>query len=119
VLADPQSATIGGTTTPLPRIEERAETHVYSDRVSGVTLYVTQKVDKNGTLRSSASLVKAEIVTDPVTGLKSRLLPSVTVSAQQPLGIAAGSAEALYDGLTTALNATTKALLKKIFNGEK
>lgn len=119
MLTDPQSATIGGVTTPLPRTEERAETHVYSDRATGTTLYVTQKVNKNGDLRTSASLVKPEIVTDPVTGLKSRLNPSVTVSANQPFGVAAGSAEALYDGLTTALEATTKALLKKILNGEK
>jgi len=119
VLTDPQSVTVGGTTTPLPRIEERAETHVYSDRATGTTLYVTQKVAKDGTLRTSASLVKPELVTDPVTGLKSKLSPSVTVSANQPYGVAAGSAEALYDGLTTALQATTKALLKKILNGEK
>lgn len=119
MLTDPQNVTVGGVATPLPRVEERAETHVYSDRASGTTLYVTQKVAKDGTLRTSASLVKAEIVTDPVTGLKSRLLPSVTVSANQPAGIASDSAEKLYDGLTNALEATTKALLKKILNGEK
>lgn len=119
MLTDPQSATIGGTTTPLPRIDERAQTHVYSDRATGITLYVTQKVDVKGNLRTSASLVKPELLTDPVTGLKSRIEPSITVSANQPYGTAVGSAEALYDGLTTALNATTKALLKKILNGEK
>lgn len=120
MLTDPQSVTIGGVTTPLPRTEERAETHVYSDRATGITLYVTQKVNKStGDLRTSASLVKPELSTDPVTGLKSQLKPSITVSANQPFGVAATSAEALYDGLTTLLEATTKALLKKILNGEK
>lgn len=119
MLADPQNVTVNAVAIPLPRIEERADTHVYSDRATGTTLYVTQKVNKDGTLRTSISLTKAEIVTDPVTGLKSRLLPSVTVSANQPVGVAADSAEKLYDGLTNALEASTKALLKKTFNGEK
>jgi hypothetical protein len=119
VLTDPQAVTIAATPITLPRIEERAETHVYSNRALGTTLYVTQKVSKDGNLRSSASLVKEQIYTDPISGLKSRLLPSVTVSSNQPLGVAATSAEELYDALTNALEASTKALLKKIFGGEK
>lgn len=119
MLSDPQAVTISATPISLPRLEERANTHVYSNRDAGTDLYVTQTVDKVGTLRSSISLVKAELSTDPVTGLKSKVRPSVSVSTQQPVGTAAGSVEALYDALTTALEATTKALLKKVIGGEK
>jgi hypothetical protein len=119
MLSDPQSVTISGTARTLPRLEERADTHVYTDRVNGIDLYVTQKVDKNDNLRTSVSLVSSEVYVDPITGLKSRLRPSVTVSAQQPFGVTAGAAESLYDALTTALGASTKALLKKILGGEK
>ena len=119
MLADPQTVTISGTATTLPRLEERAETHVYSDRTSAVDLYVTQKVDKKFTSRGSVSLVKSVIVTDPITGLKSKVPYSVNVSYTTPLGVANADVEALYDALTTALGASTKALLKKILNGER
>ena len=119
MLTDPQSVSISGTAISLPRIEERADTHVYSNRDAGVDLYVTQKVDKKATLRSSVSLVKSVIVTDPVTGLKSKVPYSVTISDTLPLGVTSADVEALYDSLTTALGANTKALLKKFFGGEK
>lgn len=119
MLTDPQTVTISGTARTLPRIDERAETHVYADRANGVTLYVTQKVDKKGTLRSSVSLVEAETPTDPITGLKSRIEPSVTVSVTQPFGADLTKLEARYVALNAALTASTNALLKKILGGEK
>ena len=119
MLTDPQSVTISGTASSLPRIEERAETHVYANRDNAVELYVTQKVDKKGTQRSSASLVKSVIVTDPVTGLKSKVPYSLTVNGTIPLGITVADVEALYVALNAALTASTNALLKKILGGEK
>lgn len=119
MLTDPQAVTISGSAITLPRIEERAETHVYSDRTNKVDLYVTQKVDKKGTLRSSASLVKSVIVTDAVTGVKSLIPYSINVNQVQPIGITSADVEALYDALTNALEASTKVLLKKFLNGEK
>jgi hypothetical protein len=119
VLADPQSVTVSATAISLPKLETRLKTNVYQDRTSGITLYVTQEVNKKGESRASASLVKEEIFTDPVTGLKSIKPTSITVASLIPQGGTAATAEALYDGLTTALNASTKALLKRILNGEK
>lgn len=119
MLTDPQSVTISATAVSLPRIEERAATHVYSNRDAGVELFVTQKVDNKNTLRSSASLVKSVIITDPVTGIKSKVPYSVTISDTLPLGVTVADVEALYDALTAALGASTKALLRKIFGGEK
>lgn len=119
MLTDPQSVTISGSATSLPRLEERAETHVYSNRAAKVDLFVTQKVDKSGVRRSSSSLVQTINVTDPITGLTRSTRPSVTVSTAIPDGVTDAQVEALYDALTGALEATTKALLKKILGGEK
>jgi hypothetical protein len=119
VLTDPQSVTISGTASTLPRLEERSETNVYSDRTNNVDLFVTQKVDKKNIARATASLVKYTIITDPVTGLKSRVPTSVSVGSAIPLGVTTAEAEALYDALIASLGASTKALLKKILNGER
>jgi len=119
VLTDPQAVTISGTASSLPRIEERAETHVYANRDNAVQLFVTQKVDKNRTQRSSASLVQTVVVTDPVTGLKSLVPYSFTMSGTLPVGVTVANVEALYTALNTALSASTNALLKKILGGEK
>ena len=119
MLTDPQAVTISGTATSLPRIEERAETHVYANKDAAVQLFVTQKVDKKLTQRSSASLVKSVIVTDPVTGLKSLVPYSITISATIPIGVTVADVEALYTAETAALGASSNALLKKILGGEK
>lgn len=119
MLADPQSVTISGTATSLPKLETRPKTNVYQNRDAGVTLYVTQDVNKKGEARASASLVKNELYTDPVTGLKSIVPTSITVSSLISQGGSAATAEALYDALTGALSASTKALLKRFLAGEK
>lgn len=119
MLADPQSVTIAGTATSLPRLEERANTHVYSNRAAGVDLYVSQTTDKNNVLRSSVSLVKTVVVTDALTGLQRRERPSVNISFQQPEGTTSTTVEDLYAALSNALEASTNALLKKITGGEK
>jgi hypothetical protein len=119
VLTDPQTVTISGNARTLPRLEERSETNVYSDRANGVDLFVTQKVDKDGTLRSSVSLVRRSVVTDPLTDVKSIKPVSISVSGACPVGYTSADVEALYDSLTTALGASTKALLKRVLAGER
>ena len=119
MLADPQTVTISGTAITLPRLEERVETNVYSDRTNGVDLYVTQKVDKKGINRSTISLVKNIIVTDPVSGIKARVPYSITVGQAAPVGVVPADVEALWDALSGSLNASSKALLKKFLNGER
>jgi hypothetical protein len=119
VLPDPQAVTISGTAISLPRLEERSETNVYSNRTENVDFFVTQKVDKKGVNRTTASLVKNVIVTDPITGLKSKVPYSVTSGSAAPIGITTAELIALYDSLNAALTASTKALLTKIYNGER
>lgn len=120
MLTDPQSVTLSGTATSLPRLEERADTHVYANRDAKLELFVTQKVDKKTNIaRGSTSLVQTVNVTDPITGLISRARPAASVSLAIPEGVTSAQVEALYDALVAALGASTKALLKKILGGEK
>jgi hypothetical protein len=119
MLADPQAVTISGTASSLPRLDERPETHVYSDLTNSVDLFVTQRVAKDGRRRANYTLQKSVIVTDPITGLKSKLPYSVTFGFSYPVGITSADVEALYTGGSNALEASTNALLKKVIGGEK
>ena len=119
MLTDPQSVTISGTASSLPRLEMRPETNVYSSTADFVDEFVTQKVDKTGRRRSTISLQKSIIVTDPVSGIKTRVPYSVTMGASVPLGVTAADAEALFNALNTQLTASTNTLLKKILAGER
>ncbi|DAD52083.1 coat protein [ssRNA phage Gerhypos.4_31] len=119
MLTDPQAVTISGTASSLPKLEQRADTSVYSNVADGVDLFVTQKVAKDGRRRTTASLQKSVIVTDPITGLKSRIPYSISTGTSYPVGIAATDVVALYTALNTALQASTNALLTKIINGER
>jgi len=119
VLADPQSVTISGTANSLPKTDVRARTNVYFNRDTNTTLYVTQDVNKKGDARASVSLVRSELFTDPVSGVKSMVPTSINVSATIPVGGSVATAEALYNGLTTALEATSNALLKRVLAGER
>jgi len=120
MLTDPQSVTIAGTASSLPRIDERPETHVYSNYTDAVDLFVTQKVAKNdGRRRSTASLQKSVIYTDPVSGLKSKIPYSVSFGTSVPVGITDQQVVDLATAIIAALQASTNALLKKIIGGEK
>lgn len=119
MLTDPQSVTISGTASSLPKLEQRADTSVYSNVTDGVDLFVTQKVARDGRRRATASLQKSVIVTDPVSGVKSRLPYSVSVGISYPIGVVAADVVALYTAETNALEATSNALLTKIVNGER
>lgn len=119
MLTDPQSVTISGTASSLPRVDERPETHVYSNFADGVDLFVTQRVAKDGRRRANFTLQKSTIVTDPITGLKAKVPYSVTTSISIPIGITSADMEALYTAQASALSASTNALLKKVIGGEK
>ena len=119
MLADPQAVTISGTARTLPRIEERGDTHLYSDVANGVDLYVTQKVAKDGRRRSTISLQQTVVVTDALTGLKSRVPYSVSVVLSKTIDVDAASAAALYTALAAALSGSSNALLNKLVGGEK
>ncbi len=119
MLADPQSVTISGTATSLPRLEERPETHVYSNIALSADLFVTQKVDKQGRRRATVSLQKTVVLTDPITGLKSRAPYSYTVGYSYPPGVADVDVLALATALNTSLAATSNALALKVIGGEK
>ena len=119
MLSDPQSVTISGTASSLPKLEQRADTSVYSNITDSVDLFVTQKVAKDGRRRATASLQKSIIVTDPITAIKSKVPYSVSVGVSFPVGIPVADVVALYTAEAAALTASSNALLTKIVNGER
>jgi hypothetical protein len=119
MLTDPQSRTIAGTAYTLPKLEQRTDTSVYSDVANAVDLFVTQKVARDGRRRATSTLQKSIIITDPVTGIKSKVPYSVSIGISVPLGIPAADVIALYTAETAALSASTNALLTKVVGGER
>jgi hypothetical protein len=119
MLADPQSVTIGATTSSLPRIGEAPGYADYNSADGTVTLRTTQ--NKNGTTkRVSAIIRQSKIAADPLTAVNQRLTSTVTISFQSPLdGFSTTELKDIYTGLTGQLNASSSAVLLKLLGGEK
>jgi hypothetical protein len=115
---DPQSITIGGTTTPLPRI--LTGTTVGSFKSADGTIELT--LDPRGTAkrrRNVARLYIKENVTDPLTGLITVQGYMVSLTADRPLtGITDAKIEAAATALIGWNTASTNANLKKLAAGE-
>ncbi len=115
---DPQSITISGTTTPLPRI--LTGTTVGSFKSADGTIELT--LDPRGTnkrRRNVARLYVKKNVTDPLTGLITVQGYMVSVTIDRPLtGITDADVTAAATGLITWNTATSNANLNKLAAGE-
>jgi hypothetical protein len=80
---------------------------------------VTQKVAKDGRRRSTISLQETTVVTDPITGLKSRVPDSVSIVFSKTADIPASQIVALFTALNSALSGSSNALALKLVGGEK
>lgn len=119
MLADPQSITIGGTTTPIPRITDDARTAVYSNPDGTVSVKVSHSAAK-GTRRITISVMQSKIAADPITALNARKSALATVSFTVPQdGFSITEIKDAYVGLHGLLSASTYAALVKILGGEK
>jgi hypothetical protein len=120
MLADPQSITISGTAKSLPQTDILPETGVYFNKAEGLTLFVTQRVDKkDDRQRSSTSLRRDKVAADPLTAINSKIYGSTTISFAYPPGFTQAEIIADFTGLVSALQASTNALLVKVLNGER
>ncbi len=115
---DPQSITIGGTTTPLPRI--LTGTTVGSFKSNDGTIELT--LDPRGTAkrrRNVSRLYVKKNVTDPLTGLITVQGYMVSITVDRPLtGIVDADVEASATALITWNTASTNQNLKKLIAGE-
>ncbi len=116
--SDPQSVTISGTTTPLPRI--LTGTTVGSFKSGDALIELT--VDPRGTAkrrRNVARFYVKENVTDPITGLVSLQGYMFSITIDRPLtGITDAKVEALATAAITWATATSNSNLKKLSAGE-
>jgi hypothetical protein len=115
---DPQSVTISGSASSLPRILTGTTVGSFksSDGVTELTL------DPRGTAkrrRNVGRLYAKKNVTDPITGLVSQQGYMVSITIDRPLsGITDADGEALATALFTWATASTNSNLKKLIAGE-
>lgn len=118
-LADPQSITVSGTTTSLPRVNTGSNTSSYSNPDGSIQLIPAHQYAKR--TRRSIKLNLKKTITDPNT-------PANTVPRSAGINIvfdvpADGTytpAEMLaaYKGLVAQLAASTDAVITKFLGGE-
>lgn len=115
MLADPQ--TISAIT--LPRTGIGSDSATYTSADGALSLLVRQIRGKDST-RYVISVSSNKIAADPLTATNSRVtaVASVTITAP-PAGFTAAELKDLFGGLSTALTATSSAMLLKILGGEK
>lgn len=115
---DPQSTTIAGTTTSLPRI--LTGTTVGSFKSADGTIELT--IDPRGTAKRRRNVVRLYVkkeVEDALTGLTTVQGYMVSVTVDRPLnGITDADVEAAATALFTWNTASTNANLKKLAAGE-
>lgn len=115
---DPQSITIGGTTTPLPRVITGAGTSTYTS-ADGLTSLTAASTNGRRT-RRNIRLDLAKITADPfIPAQNQKVSMSVyTVFDLPPAGYTNADALAAWVGFRTALAATSDALISKLLGGE-
>lgn len=118
-LSDPQSVTIGGTATSLPRTEQNGGSAVYSKDDGTVVLKINHSKGKTRT-RRSVRLDLTKVVADPyASGISRPVGMSAFVNVDVPnLGLTLAEQKDLVTALVTALTASSGALLTKILGGE-
>lgn len=121
MLADPQTITISSNARTLAQTDLTASTGVYTDTDNGLTLYVTQRVEKGtGTRRATVSLTTTKIAADPLTAINQRVDDAVTISFKvPPSGFTKAEIAAAFAGLSSWLTASTNANLNKVLGGER
>lgn len=115
MLADPQSIN----SVSLPRTGVGTDSATYTSADGTLSLRVQQIGGKDRT-RFVISVQSTKIAADPLTAVNQRVnaVVSVTVTAP-PSGFTATELKDLFAGLSTALSATSGAMLIKILGGEK
>jgi hypothetical protein len=115
MLTDPQ--TIGAVS--LPRTGLANDTATYTAADGSYSLRIQQVRGKDRT-RSIISYQQNKIAADPLTAVNQRVsaVASVTISAP-PSGFTSTELKDLFAGLSTALTASTGAMVIKVLGGEK
>jgi hypothetical protein len=117
--ADPQSVTISGAATSLPRTLSNETHSQYTKDDQTVTLRVMHS--DSGKRRTDAfSLKQTKIAADPfVTGLSKEEYIQVNISVNRPkAGFTVTEAKALVDAILAYASASTGAKITQLLGGE-
>lgn len=119
MLADPQTVTVNAVPISLPRTNEAGPNADYMS-ADGVTSLRTTQTFTASAKRHAVVLRTAKIAADPISGLNSRKLSTITVSINRPVdGFTVTEIKDQLVGLLTLLTASSAATAIKIIQGEK
>lgn len=114
-LPDPQTITIGGVTSSLPRITDDGFSGTYQSADGTVKMTVTSAKTAAGRLRATVRVDKTVVAADPLTAINQSLSGSIYLTLDFPiLGFTTADKIAAYAGLTNQLEASTNAVLTKV-----
>lgn len=118
MFADPQSVTISGTATSLPRVKDQGNGTLYSNAEKTVTLSVSHEVKKRN--RSQIRLAQTKTAPDPfATGVNREYSMSAYLVIDRPVyGFSAAEQKDLVAALAAYLTANTNANTIKFVGGE-
>lgn len=117
MLSDPQSITIDGTATSLPRVLTGTREGLFESPNLSLSVETTAK---NGRVRTVARMQAEKITTDPLVATTNVLVSdSVAITINRPLnGFSDDDIVKQVTGFIGWLTASTNANLKKIVAGE-
>jgi len=117
-LADPQSVTIAGVTSSLPNTGDDRNSSEYTSADGNVKLSVSHAYGSRR--RRVVRLDQTKIAADPLlAGVNVKASQSAYVVIDVPItGFTAVETKDLVVALTTALTASTNALITKVVGGE-
>lgn len=118
-LSDPQSVTIGGTATSLPRTSSAEQASIYTKDDGTVRLKITQQPGKSR-VRRQVRLDFSKIAADPLlAGVNRQASMSAFVNIDVPVvGLTLTEQKDVVKALLAALTASSDAMLIKVLGGE-
>jgi hypothetical protein len=119
-LADPQSITISGSTTPLPRTFASGDESAYTSAEGLIKLSVSHNLVKQGRARRLLRIDHSKVTSDPFKPTE-----NVKVNTAQyvvfdvpPAGYTNTELLAIYTGFKALYSATSDAVITKLLGGE-
>lgn len=116
-LADPQSLTISGTASSLPRTSSGVTSGAFNTPDGTVALSVSHIVGKRA--RRTVRLTHSKIAADPLTAANTKYSMTAYIVFDVPaVGYSVAEAQAVIAGLTKWLTDTSGSNVAKVLGGE-
>lgn len=119
-LADPQSVTLSGVATPLPRTSSGDNQSTYTSNDGMVRLIVSHSRSKNGRFRRTVRIEHRKVAADPFssTAYAQYSMTAYAVFDVPSVGYTVAQQKDIWDGFITQLQATSGAFVTKVLGGE-